>query len=387
MIVTKRGGKMKLSDTIKDMKNWIILILIAIFSYWGLNNLGKLLEIIKIIYKVFEPFILGGIIAFTLNILATKIENYLNKHSKKKSHSKLIRISSITLSLLIFLLTIIFIAFLLIPELIENIELLMNSIPGLITNIENFILDLLDKYPDIQKEISNMFTQSGNVSDIISNILNYLINIAVSFVRSLISSFITIFTSIIFSIYMLTQKEYLIRGTKKVIYAIMNKKHADKLVEIGSLANKTFSKFISGQCLEAIILGCIMFIAFNIFRFPYALILAVLTAVTALIPIFGALIAMIVGAILIGINSPIQALIFVIVFQVIQQIEGNLIYPKVVGASVGLSPLWTLLSITVGGNLFGIPGMLLGLPLASVAYALIKSLINDKLKEKEITVS
>lgn len=387
MILTKRGGNMKLSDTVKDMKNWIILILIAIFSYWGLNNLGKLLEIIKIIYKVFEPFILGGIIAFTLNILATKIEYYLNKHSKKKSYPKLIRIISITLSLLIFLLTIIFVAFLLIPELIENIELLMNSIPGLITDIENFILDLLDKYPDIQKEISNTFAQSGNVSNIISNILNYLINIAVSFVRSLISSFITFFTSIIFSIYMLIQKEYLIRGTKKVIYAIMDKKHADKLVEIGSLTNKTFSKFISGQCLEAIILGCIMFIAFNLFRFPYALILAVLTAVTALIPIFGALIAMIVGAILIGINSPLQALIFVIVFQVIQQIEGNLIYPKVVGASVGLSPLWTLLSITVGGNLFGIPGMLLGLPLASVAYALIKSLINDKLKEKEIKVS
>lgn len=378
---------MKINNNIKEMKNWIILIFIAIFSYWGLNNLDKLLEIIKIIYKVLEPFILGGIIAFTLNILSTKIENYLNKHSKKKKHPKLIRIISITLSLLIFLLVIIFIAFLLIPELIENVELLMNSIPGLITKIENFILDLLDKYPDIQKEISNMFAKSGNVSDIISNILNYLINIAVSFISSLVSSFITLFTALIFSIYMLTQKEYLIRGIKKVIYVTMNEEHANKLVEIGSLANKTFSKFISGQCLEAIILGCIMFVAFNLFRFPYALILAVLTAVTALIPIFGAIIAMIVGAILIGINDPIQALIFVIVFQVIQQIEGNLIYPKVVGASVGLSPLWTLLAITVGGNLFGIPGMLLGLPIASVAYALFKELINDKIKEKEIKIS
>lgn len=378
---------MKINNNIKEIKNWIILILIAIFSYWGLNNLDKLLDIIKIIYKVLEPFILGGIIAFTLNILATKIENYLNKHSKKKKHPKLIRIVSITLSLLIFLLVIIFIAFLLIPELIENIELLMNSIPGLITKIESFILDLLDKYPDIQKEISNMFSQSGNVSDIVSNILNYLINIAVSFISSLVSSFITLFTAIIFSIYMLTQKEYLIRGIKKVLYVTMDDKYANKLVEIGSLANKTFSKFISGQCLEAIILGCIMFVAFNLFRFPYSLVLAVLTAVTALIPIFGAIIAMIVGAVLIGINNPIQALIFVIVFQVIQQIEGNLIYPKVVGASVGLSPLWTLLAITVGGNLFGIPGMLLGLPIASVAYALFKELINDKIKEKEIKIS
>ena len=263
----------------------------------------------------------------------------------------------------------------------------MNSIPILITKIENFILDLLDKYPDIQKEISNMFAQSGNVSDIISNILNYLINIAVSFISSLVSSFITLFTALIFSIYMLTQKEYLISGIKKVLYVAIDDQHANKLVEIGSLANKTFSKFISGQCLEAIILGCIMFVAFNLFRFPYALIIAVLTAVTALIPIFGAIIAMIVGAILIGINDPIQALIFVIVFQVIQQIEGNLIYPKVVGASVGLSPLWTLLAITVGGNLFGIPGMLLGLPIASVAYAIFKELVNNKIREKEIKIS
>lgn len=167
----------------------------------------------------------------------------------------------------------------------------------------------------------------------------------------------------------------------------MNKNRAEKLIEIGILGNKTFSKFISGQCVEAVILGCLMFIAFNVFRFPYALIIAVLTAVTALIPIFGALIAMIIGAILIGITNPIKAVVFIIVFQVIQQIEGNLIYPKVVGKSVGLSPLWTLLAISAGGNLFGIPGMLLGLPVASVAYALSKSIINDKLKEKQIKIS
>ena len=146
----------------------------------------------------------------------------------------------------------------------------------------------------------------------------------------------------------------------------MSKEKVYKITEIGSLANKTFSKFISGQCVEAIILGLIIFFTSIIFRFPYSLIIAVLTAVTALIPIFGALIAMLVGAILIAITNPIQAIIFMVVFQIVQQIEGNFIYPKVVGKSVGLSPLWTLLAITVGGNLFGIPGMLLGLPLASV---------------------
>lgn len=377
---------MKMKKDILEMRKWIILILIAIFSYWGLNNFDKLLGVINTGYKVLEPFILGGVIAFVLNILVNKIEKYLNKWIKNRRF-KLVRFISIILSLLIFILVIVFTAFLLIPELIENIQMLMGSVPGLIGDAQNSILNLLDKYPDIQNEISKMFSESGNVSTIISNVLNYFITGAIGFIGSLVSSFITIFTAIIFAIYMLAQKEYLIRGTKKVLYSLLNKKRADKLVEIGTLANKTFSKFISGQCLEAIILGGLMFIAFTISGFPYALMLAVLTAITSLIPIFGALIAMVIGAILIGIGDPVQAIIFVIVFQVVQQIEGNFIYPRVVGASVGLSPLWTLLAITVGGNLFGIPGILLGLPVASVLYALIKELVNGRLKNKAIKIS
>lgn len=377
---------MKMKKDILEMRKWIILILIAIFSYWGLNNFDKLLGVINTGYKVLEPFILGGVIAFVLNILVNKIEKYLNKWIKNRRF-KLVRFISIILSLLIFILVIVFTAFLLIPELIENIQMLMGSVPGLMGDAQNSILNLLDKYPDIQNEISKMFAESGNVSTIISNVLNYFITGAIGFIGSLVSSFITIFTAIIFAIYMLAQKEYLIRGTKKVLYSLLNKKRADKLVEIGTLANKTFSKFISGQCLEAIILGGLMFIAFTISGFPYALMLAVLTAITSLIPIFGALIAMVIGAILIGIGDPVQAIIFVIVFQVVQQIEGNFIYPRVVGASVGLSPLWTLLAITVGGNLFGIPGILLGLPVASVLYALIKELVNGRLKNKAIKIS
>ena len=377
---------MKMKKDILEMRKWIILILIAIFSYWGLNNFDKLLGVINTGYKVLEPFILGGVIAFVLNILVNKIEKYLNKWIKNRKF-KLVRFISIILSLLIFILVIVFTAFLLIPELIENIQMLMGNVPGLIGDAQNSILNLLDKYPDIQNEISKMFAESGNVSTIISNVLNYFITGAIGFIGSLVSSFIAIFTAIIFAIYMLAQKEYLIRGTKKVLYSLLNKKRADKLVEIGTLANKTFSKFISGQCLEAIILGGLMFIAFTISGFPYALMLAVLTAITSLIPIFGALIAMVIGAILIGIGDPVQAIIFVIVFQVVQQIEGNFIYPRVVGASVGLSPLWTLLAITVGGNLFGISGILLGLPVASVLYALIKELVNGRLKNKAIKIS
>ena len=376
-----------MKNIVKETKNYIFLILIGVTSYWLLNNLTIIINFIKTIYSVLLPFILGGVIAFILNIPETKIEKFFKKISNKnnlKISSGTVRIISIIISLLLFISVILFISFLLIPELIQSIQLLMNNIPSLMNDIEKFILDLLAKYPDVQEQIKNIFTKSGNISQIASNILNYIANGAIGFIGSLLSSFITIFTAIIFSIYMLSQKEYLVKGIKKVIYATMNEKNANKLINIGVLANKTFSSFISGQCVDAIILGVIIFVVSLIFRFPYALIIAVLTSVTALIPIFGALIAMIIGAILIAITNPIQAIVFMAVFQIVQQIEGNFIYPKVVGKSVGLSPMWTLLAITAGGNLFGIPGMLIGLPLASIIYALIRETINNKIKQKNI---
>lgn len=377
---------MNSSKNINDLKKWIILIIVAIASYWSLNNLNIIGNFIKTIFSVFLPFILGGAIAYILNIPATKIENYLVKQSKNNKTDRGIQLVSIIISLLIFFLVIIFIAFTLIPELVNNLQLLINSIPSLLETLENNLLNLAGKYPDVQVQIKEFFSANSNVGDIISNLLNYILNGAVGFVSSLVSGFITFFTAIIFSIYMLSQKEYLLRCSKKIIYVIFNKKQADKLLSIGTLANKTFSKFISGQCVEAIILGAIIFVACLIFRFPYALLIAVLTTITALIPIFGAFIAAGVGTILIGIVNPLKAIIFIGVFLIIQQIEGNLIYPKVVGKSVGLSPLWTLLAITVGGNLFGVLGMLLGLPIASIAYTIIKELINNKLTEKKINI-
>lgn len=367
-----------------EMKKYIILILVGVVSYWGLNNLDFIGGIFSKGISVLLPFILGGVIAFILNIPMSKIECILKK--KIKGENGLVRIISIALSLFMFILIISFVAFLLIPELVENIELLMKNIPDLIEKVEVFVLDLLDKYPAIQLEIEDLFSAAGNISDAISSLLNYFVNGALGFISGLVSGFITIFTAIIFSIYMLSQKEYLIRGGKKIVYACLSKGKADKVKEICVMANKTFSKFISGQCVDAFILGVIMFIVLSIFRFPYALVISVLTAITALIPIFGAMFAMAIGAILIAINNPFQALIFILVFQVVQQIEGNFIYPKVVGKSVGLSPMWTLLSITAFGSLFGIVGMLIGLPIASLVYAIIVEGINKKLEKKKIEI-
>lgn len=365
----------------EETKKWMFLILFGVISYYIINNLGVVWSIIQTIFNVMLPFILGGVLAFILNIPMTKIENILNKKIKNKKIKPMIRIIAIALSLIIFLGIISLIAFLIIPELVESIELLISNIPSIVSDIESFILKLLNEHTDIQIELKEIF-KSLNTSSILSDILNYIINGSLGFISSLVSSLVTIFMSIVFSIYMLTQKEYLINCFKKILNAFLNKKKTDKILEICTLSNRTFSKFISGQCVDAAILGGILFVVLTIFKFPYALLISVLTCVTALIPIFGALIAMVIGAILIGISSPMDALIFIIIFQVVQQIEGNFVYPRVVGASVGLSPLWTLFAITIGGNLCGIVGMLIGLPIASIAYALFRNFVNKRLENK-----
>ena len=367
----------------EEIKKWMFLILFGVISFYLINNISVVFNLLKTILNVLFPFILGGSFAFILNIPMTKIETFLLKKIKNKKIKPAIRTISISISLILFILILGLVAFLIIPEMIESIETLLKNIPSIVDDIENFALNLLSEHKDIQIEIKEIF-KNINASSILSDILNYIINGSLNFITSLISSLVTIFMAIVFSIYMLAQKEYLINCFKKVLNAFLNKKKVDKTLEICALSNKTFSKFISGQCVDAAILGGILFIVLTLFNFPYALLISVLTCVTALIPIFGALIAMIIGAILIGISNPMDTLIFIIIFQIVQQIEGNFIYPKVVGSSVGLSPLWTLFAITVGGNLFGIIGMLLGLPLASIGYALFKNFVNKKLDKKQI---
>lgn len=371
----------------ENIKKIIGIIAFGIGFYWILNNLDGALSFINKLFKLLFPFILGGVLAFILNIPMTKIENFIKKKQKKKKSKLPVRTISIVLSLVLLIAFIAIIAFLLIPELVDNIRLLLSNIPKVINDIQEWIIDLVDNYPDIQKQIEKTFSSKMNFNDIIVSVLNYVINGSINIITSLVSSLFTLFTAIVFAVYMLSQKEYLISGIKKVMYAYMKKEHVEKILEIASLANHTFSKFISGQCVEAIILGCIFFVVLSLLRFPYALIISVLITITALIPMFGAMIAMVIGALLIAVTSPMKAIIFIAVFQVIQQIENNFIYPKVVGKSVGLSSIWTLLAIILGGSLMGIVGMLIGLPLASILYAILRSETNEKLRKKKIKIS
>lgn len=370
----------------KNMKKLMILISFGIILFWALTNLPVIFGFLSHLLHLLYPFILGAVIAFILNIPMTKIENFIKKHQKSNKSKLPVRTISITLSLVIFVGVIILISFLLIPELIENIQLLIKNIPGFIENIQNWVLDLVDNYPDIKLRVEEVFKDTTNVNNIMVTVLNYVINGSLSFVTSLITSVFTLFTAVVFAVYALSQKEYLSRGIKKIMYAYMKKEHVEKVMEIANLSNKTFSKFISGQCVEAIILGTIFFFTLTVLRFPYALIISVLTAVTALIPMFGAMIAMLIGALLISVTSIWQAILFIVVFQIIQQIENNFIYPKVVGKSVGLASMWTLMAVILGGSLLGITGMIIGLPLASILYAILRNETNEKLETKKIKI-
>ncbi len=370
----------------KNLNKIIMLITFGIGLFWLLNNLSIIILFLSHVLKLLFPFILGGVIAFILNIPMTKIENFIRDKNKNQKIIFPIRTLSIVLSLILFLGVILLICFLLIPELIENIQLLINNIPAFFENIEEWVLELVDNYPDIQQRIADTFKNTTNFNNIAVTVLNYVINGSLKMITNLISGVFTLFTAIVFAIYMLSQKEYLERGIKKVMYAYMKKEHVEKILEIATLSNKTFSKFISGQCVEAIILGAIFFVILTLLRFPYALIISILTAITALIPMFGAMIAMIVGALLIAVTNPWQAVLFIIVFQIVQQIENNFIYPKVVGKSVGLASMWTLMAVILGGSLLGITGMIIGLPLASILYAILRKETNEQLEKKKLKI-
>ena len=211
-----------------------------------------------------------------------------------------------------------------------------------------------------------------------------LISTGGGLIGGVVSGVSTFVIGLIFSFYLLMQKEKLARQGRQVLYALLPERKADHALDILRLASRTFSSFLSGQCLEAVILGTLFVIAMTIFRMPYALLVGVLIALTALIPFVGAFIGCAVGAILIAITDPWKALMFIVLFLVLQQIEGNLIYPHVVGSSVGLPSIWVLAAVTLGGNLMGIVGMLFFIPLCSVLYALFRGYVQKRLVEKKV---
>lgn len=368
----------------ENMKKILLLCFLVILMFVAIENIGALFVILGKFIDLIFPFILGGCIAFVFNVPLKKIEGALFKN---KPDFKGKRAISYILSLLIVLVVIGLATFVIVPELIDTIKQLTEQLPGFIKQIQNFFTDFTNKNPeiasftkDIDLDYEGIYKKAISILTGASGVLSSTVGV----VSSIVSGFATFFIAFAFSIYILFRKEELTRQFKKVLYATFSEKIVAKFINICELSNRTFSSFITGQCLEACILGLMFFVTMSIFGMPYAVLISVLIALTALIPIFGAFIGCAVGALLILMQSPKQALIFVIMFLVLQQIEGNLIYPHVVGGSVGLPSIWVLVAITIGGDLMGVAGMLIFIPLCSVLYSLFRDFINGKIDKKGI---
>ena len=370
----------------KDTKKNIILIIAYIAAIiFILVNFDKILGIFGYLIKIMSPFLLGIVFAFVLNVLVNFIEFRLFKKIKSsRVWDKLKRPLSITISIILVILIIVFIMKLLIPQLKNSAILFTDSIP----QYKLDIIDILNKFDLDESTITKVSNYMDNFSSIITDYLKGnskdVISVTTEVATSIVVAVTKIIIALVFAVYILAQKETLKRQVNKLMTAYLKPKVINKINKYSSMANVTFSSFVTGQCLEAIIFGFLSFVGMLILRLPYAPTIAVLLGFTALIPVFGAFIGTILGAFLIFMVSPVKALIFVIFVLILQQIEGNLIYPKVVGKSIGLPGIWVLLSVTIGASTGGILGMLIATPLCSLLYAVLTQAVNDRIKSNKI---
>lgn len=369
----------------KTRKDIIIIISYIALVIFTLVNFSKILAFLGKVISIFSPFLLGIILAFVLNVLNNFIEKKIfGKIKPSKIWNKIKRPLCITLSLILVFLTIFFVMNLLIPQLKNSASLFTDTLPA----YKEDIIGILNKFDVDESTVNKVGEYLDNFGKVITDyikgnskdVITVTTEVATSVVNIISKGIITL----VFAIYMIAQKETLSRQINKVMKAYLKPKTINKINTVGTLANKTFSNFVTGQCLEALIFGSLVFVGMLIFRFPYASTIGVLLGFTALIPIFGAFIGTAIGFILIMMVSPVKAILFVVFIIVLQQIEGNLIYPRVVGKSIGLPGMWVLLSVTVGGSIGGILGMLIATPLCSLLYALFTKMVNDRLKSNKI---
>lgn len=369
----------------ENMKKVMIIVAFGVILYWGLQNLELLGNTIGFIVKLIFPFILGLAIAFILNVIVNVLEKKIfNKLKAKNIFYRFKRPLSITLSILLLLLIIIFLVFLVVPELVKTVSMFAQNIPAVGENIKNWLENITTNYPDISNQIKNINLDWDSINDSIIEYaqtgLGAILNGSINFIMSTISGIVNFVVGFIFAVYILLQKEKLIRQTKELLYAYLPNKISNRIIHIASVTNKTFNNFATGQLTEAFILGLLCCIGMLILGLPYAVTIGVLVGFTSLIPLVGAFIGAAVGVVLIVVSSPIKAVIFVIFIIILQQIEGNLIYPRVVGSSVGLPGMWVLFAVTVGGSLAGILGMLIGVPVATVIYTFLREDVLEKEK-------
>lgn len=360
----------------KEIKKYMYLISFAGVVLAIILNLSQVFHFIQTIWKLIVPFFVGFCIAFVLNIITKQLENTLLKNSNNK------RMFSFIITLILLFAFIILICFIVGPELVHSIKEIIRLAPNA---YDQLIQTLKDNRNIMNGSFKNMIDSIISLDIDLSSLYKTIVNnwqtlfhSGFSILSNTLSSLYTFFIGLVFSIYLLFSKETLSKQIKATSQVLIGQEKTQKICNIIQLSSHTFSNFITCQCLEACILGSMFVISMSILQMPYALLMGVVIAVTALIPVFGAFIGCFVGIIMIGIVNPLQALEFIVLFLVLQQIEGNLIYPHVVGNSVGLPSIWVFVAVIIGGNLMGILGMFLFIPLTSILYTLFKEYIKVK---------
>lgn len=372
----------------KFMRRVFLLIAGSILFAWLILDTKRASAVFDTVWKLISPFVVGAGIAFVFNVPMRAIERQLADIRKEG----LRRGMAIVFTIFCLILVIMVVFELLIPQIQLTIDALSARIPSFINRTAAKLTEVLADYPDLGPWLQETLKlDSLNLQDLLTNALTFLweqvslvMGGAVNVIGSVTGAIVNAVVAIAFALYCLARKEILARQGRRILYAFLPESTVDEIIRILRLVNTTFSNFISGQCLEAFILGCLFAVAMALFKMPYIPLVSVVIAVTALIPVVGAFVGCIVGAFFILVDDPFQALTFIAMFLVIQQLENNLIYPRVVGTSIGLPGMWVLVAVTVGGGIMGVGGMLLMIPLASVCYTLAREITDKRLAERNI---
>lgn len=378
----------------KNIKKLLLIVTFTVFLYLGLTNLSKVINVTQSIIGMISPFIIGFCIAFIVGVLLKFIEGIWDKLFKKNKGSimnKIKRPICICISFAVIIGALFVLVFMIVPEVGRTVSEIAQIIPYYIERLEkwwNQTSKELESFYVTLPEIEIDWKQTvATVADFLTRGSKSIFSTTLGITTSIFGGIFNFIVSFIFSIYILFQKENLCRQIKKILYAYLKEETVESILDIFKMANTTFSKFVTGQLTEAIIIGLLCYAGMNIFSMPYAIMVSTLVGFTALIPLVGAFIGTAFGALMIVMVDPSKALVFVIFIIILQQLEGNIIYPRVVGKSVGLPGMWVLVAITVGGSLLGIVGMLLSVPTCSVLYALLRQSVNKRLLKKSIVIT
>ena len=364
-----------------------LLLCVQRFTAIGTWLLGAL--------SAFSPFIVGGCMAFVISVPMRLIDRLLAHRTRKGQPlvaPRSRRLLSLLLAIVLILLLIALFVIIVMPQLLDTVSSLAGSVMHFVPTAQAWISDVLlwlENYPELHNAIAPLIPDLNQVASSLISLVQKYAGLAataiVSNVSSLFGSVTDVIISFVFAIYILLQTESLARQCKKMLYAFLPKAFCDSAVGISRLAHRTFFSYVTIQCTEAMILGALCFVGMVVLRFPHALVISVIMLFCALIPIYGAIISCVVGAFLVLIESPMQALGFVVFILVLQQIETNLIYPRVVSTSINLPSMWVLLAVTVVGGLFGVVGMIAAVPVTSILYTLLGQWVRVRLSRRSLS--